>query len=148
MGDSRAVLSANAGKEIKALSVDHKPLKEQDRIERSGGYVYQYHFGDQLRKKVSPNNELHLKRMQIAIPHRVFPGRLSVSRTVGDIDAKLPKYGGNPRVVVATPDIFSFDLEPNHDFIFLGSTSTGNARRRRIRQADQRRSLPKRVDNL
>ena len=39
-------------------------------------------------------------------PYRVLPGRLSVARTIGDIEAKLEKYGGNPKVVVATPDIY------------------------------------------
>ncbi len=53
-------------------------------------------------------------------PYRVFPGRLSVSRTIGDAEAKLIKYGGNPKVVIGTPDVFSFDLGPEHDFIFLG----------------------------
>ena len=52
-------------------------------------------------------------------PHRVFPGRLSVSRTIGDIEAKHPKYGGNPRVVIPTPDIKSFKIRNNYDFIIL-----------------------------
>ena len=55
-----------------------------------------------------------------AAPYRVFPGRLSVSRTVGDAEAKLLKYKGNPKVVIAEPDIFSFNIEKEHDFIFLG----------------------------
>ena len=46
-------------------------------------------------------------------PHRVFPGRLSVSRTFGDIEAKRSKYGGNPRCVIATPDIKVFKVEDN-----------------------------------
>jgi protein phosphatase 2C family protein 2/3 len=29
-------------------------------------------------------------------PLRVLPGRLSVSRTFGDVEAKHPKLGGNP----------------------------------------------------
>jgi protein phosphatase 2C family protein 2/3 len=29
-----------------------------------------------------------------------------VSRTFGDIEAKLVKYGGNPEVVIAEPEIF------------------------------------------
>lgn len=41
-------------------------------------------------------------------PYRVLPGRLSVCRTFGDIEAKLPKYGGNPKVVISTPEIKSF----------------------------------------
>jgi protein phosphatase 2C family protein 2/3 len=52
-------------------------------------------------------------------PHRVFPGRLSVSRTIGDIEAKDPKYGGNPRVVIPTPDIKCFKIRNNYDFIVL-----------------------------
>lgn len=54
-------------------------------------------------------------------PHRVFPGRLSVCRTFGDIEAKLPKLDGNPRVVIADPDITAFKIDKNrHDFIVLG----------------------------
>jgi protein phosphatase PTC2/3 len=53
-------------------------------------------------------------------PHRVHPGRLSVSRTIGDIEAKDKRYGGNPKVVVADPDIISFRIKNNYDFIVLG----------------------------
>ncbi len=58
--------------------------------------------------------------MQLIVgPHRVFPGRLSVSRTFGDIEAKEPKYGGNPKVVIPTPDIRSFKIRNNYDFIII-----------------------------
>jgi protein phosphatase PTC2/3 len=33
-----------------------------------------------------------------------------VSRTFGDIEAKKPKYGGNPRVIVADPEIKAFKV--------------------------------------
>ena len=67
-------------------------------------------------------------------PHRVFPGRLSVnfilktiqtnilsqvSRTFGDVEAKLPKYGGIPGVVSAEPEIKTFKLVKEDDFIVL-----------------------------
>ena len=52
-------------------------------------------------------------------PHRVFPGRLSVSRTFGDIEAKMVRYGGNPNVVIAEPEIKAFRIKPDHDFIIL-----------------------------
>lgn len=52
-------------------------------------------------------------------PHRVFPGRLSVSRTFGDIEAKVPKYGGNPMGVISTPDIKCFKIRNNYDYIVL-----------------------------
>lgn len=52
---------------------------------------------------------------------RVFPGRLSVSRTFGDIEAKLEKLGGNPNVVVSEPEIKSFRITDDHDFIVIAS---------------------------
>ena len=54
-------------------------------------------------------------------PPRVNPGRLSVSRTFGDLEAKIPKYGGNPDVVIAVPDIRKMHLGPEHDFLGLAS---------------------------
>ena len=53
-------------------------------------------------------------------PFRVFPGRLSVSRTFGDIEAKREKFGGNPNVVVAIPDIKEFTIDDKMDFLLLG----------------------------
>lgn len=54
-------------------------------------------------------------------PYRVFPGNLSVSRTIGDPAAKLAKFGGNPKVVISDPDIYCFDLEKDDiDFLILG----------------------------
>lgn len=50
----------------------------------------------------------------------MFPGRLSVSRTIGDIEAKGAKYGGNDKCVVPTPDIKTFKIKSNYDFIVLG----------------------------
>lgn len=53
-------------------------------------------------------------------PYRVLPGRLSVTRTFGDIEAKFVKFGGNPHVVIAEPEIKSFKIDRKHDFIILG----------------------------
>ena len=58
--------------------------------------------------------------MYVQGPLRVFPGRLSVSKTFGDIEAKRPKYGGNPNVIVCDPDITSFKVQDNFDFIMIG----------------------------
>ena len=53
-------------------------------------------------------------------PHRVSPGNLSVSRTVGDAIAKLEILGGNKKVVISEPDIYVFDLSKDDvDYIFL-----------------------------
>ena len=50
-----------------------------------------------------------------------MPGRLSVSRTFGDVQAKFEKYQGNPNVIICDPDIFHIKINQNHhDFILLG----------------------------
>jgi protein phosphatase 2C family protein 2/3 len=54
-------------------------------------------------------------------PVRVIPGRLSVSRTFGDCQAKLEKYNGNPNVIVVDPEIHYINIsEESHDYILLG----------------------------
>lgn len=53
-------------------------------------------------------------------PLRIFPGRLSVSRAFGDIEAKRRKYGGNQNVLLASPDIVCCKIEEQYDFILLG----------------------------
>ena len=54
-------------------------------------------------------------------PMRVLPGRLSVSRTFGDCLAKIEKHGGNPKCIVAEPDVFTVAIDEELDFILIGS---------------------------
>ena len=44
-----------------------------------------------------------------------------MSRTIGDIEAKLPIYKGKPIIIIFTPEINSFKIESEHDFLVLGS---------------------------
>ena len=119
VGDSRAVMSCAGGKYTCSLSYDHKPNEkiEHSRIIQAGGKIYQ----TQSVTKVADENKPGVFRDQLLYgPHRVFPGRLSVSRTFGDIEAKRTKYGGNPNVIVCEPEIKSFKLKPNFDFFLIG----------------------------
>ena len=50
----------------------------------------------------------------------MLPGRLSVSRTFGDAEAKLSKFGGNEKVIIANPDVTYFKIDNEVDFIVLG----------------------------
>jgi serine/threonine protein phosphatase PrpC len=115
VGDSRAVLSFDKGRKAKALSKDHKPWcqSERKRIQEAGGQIYQ------TATVASAGDQHNLPEIIIG-PIRVFPGRLSVSRTFGDTEAKIPSKGGNPDVVVWTPDIWSFRLDSRHDYVVLG----------------------------
>ena len=74
VGDSRAIIQK--GQKIEAMSRDHKPSDkdEQKRIMAAGGSVYQ-------NANVVVTNSFGAK---IEPPHRVVPGRLSVSRSFGD----------------------------------------------------------------
>ncbi|CAK60187.1 unnamed protein product (macronuclear) [Paramecium tetraurelia] len=107
VGDCRAILSQEKGKKSMELSVDHKPEIEYERIQKNGGKIYQTHL-------INENG------IQIVGPYRVFPGRLSVSRTFGDIEAKLGQFGGNENVVIAEPDIQIFRITQENDFIVMG----------------------------
>lgn len=113
VGDSRAIMSADGGRRCLNLSCDSKPNEEREslRILAHGGKIYQTQTV--VPKIDGSGNECILG------PHRVFPGRLSVSRSFGDIEAKLPKYGGNMQVIVATPEIRVFDVDDSMDYIIL-----------------------------
>lgn len=52
---------------------------------------------------------------------RIFPGRLSISRSFGDIEAKVPKYGGNEKVLISEPEIKAFKISDDYDFILMCS---------------------------
>lgn len=49
-----------------------------------------------------------------------MPGKLSVSRSFGDICAKDARFGGNPKVLTCIPDIKKFVIDDKMDFIVIG----------------------------
>ena len=62
-------------------------------------------------KKITPKDNLI---------YRIQPSTLAVSRTLGDDSAKLSIFGGIPNSVISTPDIKSYELGSNIDFILIG----------------------------
>ena len=62
---------------------------------------------------------INIKNSSVVGPLRVSPGKLSVSRTIGDITAKDPRYGGNPNVIISIPEIKYFDNSDKNDFILI-----------------------------
>lgn len=79
-------MSKNNGKIISHLSRDHKPTdeKEQKRILSNGGKIYRTEMTKIDRLNVEDKSTLNENEFIIG-PLRVFPGKLSVTRTLGDI---------------------------------------------------------------
>lgn len=50
-----------------------------------------------------------------------MPGRLSVTRTFGDIEAKLPELKGNPKAIIHQPEVTYVKITGDQDFILLAS---------------------------
>lgn len=94
------------------VTKDHKPSEdsEQKRITEAGGKIYQSSVQCGSGAKET-----------IVGPKRVLPGRLSVSRTFGDPEAKLIALGGKPGVIVAEPEVKSFKITEKFDFVVLAS---------------------------
>jgi len=121
VGDSRAIISQNFGNSCFALSRDHKPSDklEQKRILEAGGKVYQNFPTSITGKRIDLDPRTNPLALQV--PFRILPGRLSVSRAFGDIEAKMARFGGNPNVLIAKPEITTLKINKEHDFIFLAS---------------------------
>ena len=110
IGDSRLVIFKN--KRISFTTLDHKPDStiEKARIELSGGKLY----------KAQTLLPVYQNGMRINAPWRILPGRLSVSRTFGDVQAKDENFGGNKTAIIALPDINEIDLDDKYNFIVIG----------------------------
>ena len=145
VGDSRAILSAKNGTKFYPLSRDHRPgdEKEYKRILDAGGKIYktEYEYENKsininntnnrfssYNKNYSNNytsnysnnrNNTNNRSSSVVGPLRVSPGKLSVSRTIGDIEAKDRKFGGNPNVIISIPEIKYFDNTDKNDFILI-----------------------------
>ena len=109
-GDSRIVIFKNG--KIFFVTEDHKPNsdKEKERIKNAGGQIYQ-------SPSIIP---IYQNGKKVNLPWRVLPGRLSVSRTFGDIEAKVEKYGGKKGVIIPMPDIYEIELNNEFDFMVIG----------------------------
>ena len=109
-GDSRIVIYKNG--KLFFVTEDHKPNneKEKERINNAGGQIYQ-------SPSIIP---IYQNGKKVELPWRVLPGRLSVSRTFGDIGAKNEKYGGKKGVIVPNPDINEIELNHEFDFMVIG----------------------------
>ena len=117
VGDSRCIGSFNKGKIQCDITRDHKPNTpyEKERIMANGGQIYQ------TKTNIKIEENFILRTKILLGPYRVYPGRLSVSRTIGDAEGKIPLIGGNPNVIISKPDIYKYNIMENDiDYFVLG----------------------------
>ena len=112
-GDSKAIMSLDKGRKIKTLFKPHVPsnVAEKNRIVKAGGSV---------------SADYYLNEEGQAVPTgllRVSPGKLRVTRAFGNIDAKLQKFAGNPKVCIAEPDVTHFSIDDSCDFLLIATSS-------------------------
>lgn len=76
------------------INVDHRPSNKQEyqRIIANGGKLVK----EPMRK---PSILSVVRKTHDSSNYRIHPGSLNVSRTIGDIEAKLRRFGGLPGVI-------------------------------------------------
>ena len=105
LGDSFSFLSLNHSNAISLLNQSHSiaNANELERVKLNGGEI------------TSKNNNLAIN-----------PGALTVTRSIGDIESKFPQFGGKINVISNRPDIVSFKIKNQMDFIFLSNKEINN----------------------
>ena len=103
LGDSHGIISIKNSEKINELCLTHNLSNdyEKERIKEING------------------ENLSLKGSNISI--KIFPNGISATRSFGNIESKIPKYGGKNYAISSVPDIFSFEWNSDIDFIILGS---------------------------
>lgn len=115
VGDSKAIISRGQGSPVEDLVTPHRPDVESEaaRIIEKGGHVYRNHNSGSPQKQ----GLYQLVNRGQKMPLRVFPGNLSVSRTLGDAAVKA----FNPAIVISEPQV----VEVQDDFCYLLLASDG-----------------------
>ena len=126
LGDSRVVASVSGG-DARQITRDHKPrrISEFERIVEAGGQMYRVSQNPQNNQLVYYHTKSYTQMKEIdqqvrktgfqSGPWRIKPGKLSVSRSFGDLQCKSPK-----RCLVAKPDLADLDID-ELDFVLIGS---------------------------
>ena len=124
LGDSRLIISNNNGKNYRILTNDHNLYNENERkrIEMNGSTIYQekIHLNQYITNKNNNNN------IFLVGPYRINPGGLSITRSIGDFSSKILSYGGMPNTIIPKPEIISYKITSDTDFIFLASDGIFN----------------------
>lgn len=70
-------------------------------------------------RKTKCKNKKHPKYFKYQYSKILISNSSKVARSFGDICAKLPRFGGNPNVLSAIPEIKKFVITDEVDFVVL-----------------------------
>ena len=101
---------------------------KENRIENNGSFIYQEKISLNQYIVNEKNNVNFINNNNIFLlgPYRINPGGLSITRSIGDFSSKILSYGGMPNTVISTPEIMSYKINYNCDFIIMGSDGIFN----------------------
>jgi len=121
IGDSRTIISKMRGVQTTQVTIDHKPDADSEtkRILLAGGGIFQ-NKSTSKKKVLMPDGSISVQEVERVGPYRVNPGGLSVSRAIGDIPSKDPTLGGNNGCLIPTPELGSFRVTQDMDFMVMG----------------------------
>lgn len=116
LGNCRAIMSGGGGTRSFNLYREHTLTDEAEkkRVVKAGGKLQRSLY--ETLKHIGIGTTLQ--------PFRIFPGDLALTRAFGHFDAKSESCGGSAKVILSQPDIRSFKLTHEHDFILIGSSGT------------------------
>jgi protein phosphatase 2C family protein 2/3 len=121
IGDSRSIVSKQFGAVVQQLTNDHKPEEESERarIEQNGGAIFRNKsHKESTRLNKTPGRMEKFDKIRYG-PHRVNPGGLSLSRSIGDLPSKATELGGNPSCLISCPELYEFEVTSEYDFMVL-----------------------------
>ena len=119
-GNSRLMICNNNGKKYRILTNDHnlKNEKEKKRIENNGSQIYQEKIP--LNKYIQNDNKNN-NNIFLLGPYRIKPGGLSITRSIGDFSSKILSYGGLPNSIISQPEIITYKINSDCNFIIICS---------------------------
>ena len=90
IGDCHGIVLLKGTKQPEDINIDHKPSNktEYHRIISNGGKLID--FKKTGARFFTSNHNRH---------GRIHPGNLNITRTIGDAEAKIKKFGGLPNVI-------------------------------------------------
>ena len=112
-------------KTLEKFTREHHTVDPEEvaRVIAAGG-----RFDQSMGKKARAfPNCLSVEDVAVGKP-RVMPGGLLVTRSIGDLHAKIPEIGGNPKGVICTPDpVRVVDIQENWQYLVIASDGVWDA---------------------